>query len=159
MSYKEIYSAKLRDPRWQKKRLEVFERAGWACQNCYDKEETLQVHHLVYSKGEPWDAPDNTLECLCETCHDWRERFNERWGRSAVKTIICRFFEEHFLRVFTTKNQNAIGYKSVGELLDDGRRLHNVYLHEFWTERGELEKSPLYRKPPPPIESDLGKWI
>src|SRR6478752_2928960 len=62
------YSEKLRHPKWQKKRLEVLQRANWTCEACGDNEENLQVHHLIYSKGEPWDAPNNTLECLCETC-------------------------------------------------------------------------------------------
>lgn len=66
------YSEKLKDPRWQKKRLQVLESAGWACQSCFDKEETLHVHHLRYH-GEPWDAPNNELECLCATCHNFRE--------------------------------------------------------------------------------------
>ena len=65
----------------------VFDRAGWACECCDCKERTLHVHHLVYSPGEPWDAPDKTLECLCEDCHGWRTRFDIRLGeRCCVST-------------------------------------------------------------------------
>lgn len=87
------YSEKLRDPRWQKKRLAILERENWTCQCCDNKEEELQVHHLIYSKGEPWDAPNETLECLCRTCHEWREGFNEfGWGRTLAPTRLCFTF-------------------------------------------------------------------
>lgn len=64
------YSEKLRDPRWQKKRLEILERDGWACQMCYDDTTCLHVHHKRYIKGrEPWDCCDSMLVALCENCH------------------------------------------------------------------------------------------
>jgi hypothetical protein len=86
------YSDKLKDPRWQKKRLAVLERAGWKCQVCDNDKDTLHVHHLAY-KGEPWDAPDELLECLCESCHNWREDFNTFCGaRSEAPTKLCYAF-------------------------------------------------------------------
>lgn len=64
------YSLKLRDPRWQKKRLEILERDNWQCQICSDEESNLQVHHRAYDKGiEPWDHLDDALVTLCEGCH------------------------------------------------------------------------------------------
>ena len=84
-----LYSEKLLDPRWQRKRLGVLERADWKCECCGDSEETLHVHHLIYS-GEPWDAPLENLECLCESCHTFREEFNEITGtRSRISTRLC----------------------------------------------------------------------
>ena len=62
------YSEKLKDPRWQKKRLEILERDAWECTNCGDKDKTLHVHHKAYNKN-PWDAKDDDLETLCEDCH------------------------------------------------------------------------------------------
>ncbi len=65
------YSDKLRDPRWQRKRLEIFERDGWKCQFCGDEKSTLVVHHKLYIPGrEPWDYPNNHLVTLCENCHE-----------------------------------------------------------------------------------------
>lgn len=65
------YAAKLKDPRWQKKRLEVLQRADWACEVCGDKESTLHVHHKRYFKGrEPWEYDDDQLAVLCESCHE-----------------------------------------------------------------------------------------
>ena len=64
------YMKKLRDPRWQKRRLEVMENAGWACEWCSATKRNLQVHHAYYaprSEGlDPWDYPAGSLFCLCE---------------------------------------------------------------------------------------------
>ncbi len=65
------YSEKLRDPRWQRKRLEVMQRDDFACQKCGAKDKTLNVHHMIYRKGaEPWEYPLNLLLTLCEPCHE-----------------------------------------------------------------------------------------
>ena len=64
------YSEKLKDPRWQKKRLEIFERDNWACFDCGDETATLHVHHLEYIKEKnPWDYNNEFLITLCENCH------------------------------------------------------------------------------------------
>ena len=71
IKYKEEYAAKLKDPRWQKKRLTIFERDDWTCQNCFDTESTLAVHHRIYLPNiEPWDYPDELLITYCEDCHE-----------------------------------------------------------------------------------------
>lgn len=71
MSEKKSYSEKLRDPRWQKKRLEILSRDEWTCQFCGDKESTLNVHHLIYEQNKnPWEYQDYFLITLCEGCHE-----------------------------------------------------------------------------------------
>lgn len=61
---------KYKDPRWQKKRLEVLDSAEWVCQSCYGDSETLHVHHKKYFKNrDPWDYDLDQLMSLCETCH------------------------------------------------------------------------------------------
>jgi hypothetical protein len=67
----EAYLAKLRDPRWQKKRLEILNRDGWMCQICGREDITLHVHHRRYIHGrEPWDIDNDSLVTLCEECHE-----------------------------------------------------------------------------------------
>ena len=69
------YSSKLRDARWQRKRLEVMERDKWTCRSCGASGEgvTLNVHHAYYESGkDPWDYPDDTLVTWCEDCHKER---------------------------------------------------------------------------------------
>lgn len=64
------YSEKLKDPRWQKKRLFILERDEWVCQCCYNDEITLHVHHMKYMGENPWECDDKFLITLCEHCHE-----------------------------------------------------------------------------------------
>jgi hypothetical protein len=65
------YALKLKDPRWQRKRLEIFNRDGFACRFCGNKESTLHVHHLQYQWGkDPWDYESGHLLTLCADCHE-----------------------------------------------------------------------------------------
>ena len=65
------YWEKLKDPRWQEKRLRVMEKANFHCECCGDNLNTLNVHHKEYLKGhEPWEYEDEQLLCLCEDCHE-----------------------------------------------------------------------------------------
>jgi hypothetical protein len=67
MSYADL----LRDPQWQRKRLEVMQAAGFACAECGDTTTTLNVHHTYYAKGrKPWEYELDELRCLCEPCHE-----------------------------------------------------------------------------------------
>jgi hypothetical protein len=72
MAKKQIssYAQKLKDPRWQKLRLEALESAGWRCKQCHDESSPLNVHHGFYQYGlEPWDYPIKSLHVYCESCH------------------------------------------------------------------------------------------
>lgn len=62
------YKDLLRDPRWQKRRLEIFQRDNWKCVQCDAAAYELQVHHEQYC-GLPWEAPDDCLKTLCVFCH------------------------------------------------------------------------------------------
>ena len=65
------YSEKLKDPRWQKKRLKILERDNWTCQICDSTDKTLHVHHKIYIAGyDPWEYDDDTLITYCEDCHE-----------------------------------------------------------------------------------------
>ena len=63
------YSQKLKDPRWQKKRLEILNRDEFTCQICKDTKTELHVHHVEY-KGEPWQQDNDKLVTLCKHCHE-----------------------------------------------------------------------------------------
>jgi hypothetical protein len=70
MSYADL----LNDRRWQKKRLEVLDAAGWLCENCgsADNSEQLHVHHKRYVRGrKPWEYDAGDLQALCEKCHKY----------------------------------------------------------------------------------------
>lgn len=70
-SGKEWYREQLKDPRWQKKRLEVFMRDNFSCVKCKDETTELHVDHLYYVKGaSPWEVPMDALQALCRPCHE-----------------------------------------------------------------------------------------
>jgi hypothetical protein len=67
------YFEKLKDPRWQRKRLDILNRSNFSCEDCHDKTSTLHVHHCIYHKGaEPWEYQDDELRALCAPCHELR---------------------------------------------------------------------------------------
>lgn len=89
------YFAKLRDPRWQKRKTQILELAGWKCEDCGDKEETLNVHHCHYLQGkEPWEHPDNLLMSLCETCHPIRQEIERTIHINVASVLRDKTLEE-----------------------------------------------------------------
>lgn len=88
------YSDKFLDPRWQKKRLEILDLRGWACEICCNKEETLHVHHSIYfSNLEPWEYETTHLRVLCGTCHteEHDEEENNLYGAIDWLRAECGF--------------------------------------------------------------------
>ena len=76
---KTSYSELLKDPRWQKKRLEILERDGWRCGWCDSSTKTLHVHHKAYKPGcKPWEYENDWLMAVCEDCHqfEYEDRSN-----------------------------------------------------------------------------------
>lgn len=70
MTDKQFWAA-YKDPRWQKRRLEILSRADWRCEACEETTKQLHVHHRHYVRGrKPWEYKDNELDALCETCHE-----------------------------------------------------------------------------------------
>lgn len=63
------YADKLKDPRWQRIRLRVFERDGWRCTKCGREDLELHTHHSEYLGPDPWDTPLDRLTTLCDECH------------------------------------------------------------------------------------------
>lgn len=65
------YSVQLKSPKWQKKRLEIFERDNFKCRCCKEKEKTLHVHHLYYLPNTMlWEYDLEGMVTVCENCHE-----------------------------------------------------------------------------------------
>ena len=91
------YSEKLKDPRWQKKRLEIMERDEFYCHNCGNHEMTLHVHHIAYSDGEPWDIENELLITLCELCHENETIEIKNSAKELISTLKSKgFMAWHF---------------------------------------------------------------
>lgn len=87
------YQDKLKDPRWQKKRLEILERDEWTCQRCYSQKDTLNVHHRKYLPNkDPWECPNELLITLCQSCHE-----HEKEARPHYERLLLEILREHFL--------------------------------------------------------------
>jgi len=103
------YYEKLKDPRWQKKRLEVFQRDDFCCQLCFSDENTLTVHHRYYDKDlEPWEYPLEALVTLCQDCHriEYEDQFE------VDKRLVRAFRETGFLNCDIEQISNGlINYK------------------------------------------------
>lgn len=76
------YQEQLRDPRWQKKRLKIFERDAWQCTRCSEGQYELHVHHANgYRNGlAPWEYDDSELKTLCCHCHKAHHIFEKYPG-------------------------------------------------------------------------------
>jgi hypothetical protein len=81
-----MYKEKLLDPRWQKKRLQVFNRDNFTCQCCLDKTRTLHVHHKSYQEN-PWDVDHNELITYCDECHLIIEATKKTYDFDKVKVV------------------------------------------------------------------------
>lgn len=83
---KTAYGEKLKDPRWQKLRLEVMSSNEFHCEICGDGEATLHVHHKEYFKGrEPWEYEAGQLAVICESCHE------NQHSKDDFLKLICSF--------------------------------------------------------------------
>lgn len=79
------YREYFKDPRWQKKRLEILNRDEFMCQRCYGTETELHIHHRLYKQNKkPWEYDNDLLLTLCKDCHA-----NEK----TMKTSICALSE------------------------------------------------------------------
>jgi hypothetical protein len=111
------YRDQLRDPRWQKKRLEALEASGWECSNCGDETKMLHVHHKRYVKGRmAWEYDLEELAVLCEPCHE-----QEHEDRALLDRVIAEA-SPGMLEVIIGL---AAGY------LDSGVDLHDLGLGEM----------------------------
>jgi len=79
MANHKSYYELLKDPRWQRKRLEVMQRDEFRCAECGNHVKTLNVHHIRYRRGKkPWEYDDGDLVTLCEDCHKQQTKLRER---------------------------------------------------------------------------------
>lgn len=83
------YAEKLKDPRWQRKRLEIMQRDDFTCQCCQDAEKHLNVHHLYYSGSNPWESKSDALVTVCQDCHTMLEE-----QKKDLYSLINRLLEQ-----------------------------------------------------------------
>lgn len=100
------YSEKLKNPSWQKKRLQILERDEFTCLICGDTETELHIHHKEYIKGhEPWDYEDTNFVTACKHCHELLGILN-KLGISLCRSLKIKGELYWICFLFTDKNND-----------------------------------------------------
>ena len=123
---KSEYAEKFKDVRWQKKRLEIFDRDGWRCVKCGDDENTLHVHHRYYDWGKyPWMYENDSLVTLCAECHEGESELMKSAEVRLERAIRMNFLgadadmiAEGFWNIDKPKNANVFAIAFMRALLD-----------------------------------------
>ena len=104
---KQEYYKLLKDPRWQKKRLEVMERDHFGCVNCGDNESTLNIHHLIYFPNKkPWEYRKDLLITLCEECHNEEKEYRKESIKALEEAVAsCHFLAEDIFLIGLSLNE------------------------------------------------------
>lgn len=103
------YAEKLKDPRWQRKRLDILNRDDFTCRCCSDKTEELHVHHIKYNSN-PWEADDEDLITVCKKCHTEIEKAK----------LIFKGAESRFMNEYNPRN-----------FIETARIVRTIYEHQF----------------------------
>jgi len=127
------YAEKLKDPRWQKKRLEILNRDNFKCsiESCGETTKTLHVHHLDYlSDTEPWDYPNEYLMTICESCHQHI-------------TEVRHIYEDRLRRAMRLKLIDSFSQCCAADYFEQCKNLSNVIflLWELLEEQDEVENT------------------
>jgi hypothetical protein len=104
---REAYLEQLKDPQWQRKRLEIFQLDKWTCQRCCRTDKTLNVHHMCYRPNtRPWDYESEVFLTLCTDCHE-------------AETLSSRAAQQEIWRVLHEIPWTSEMLEMLGSMLDD----------------------------------------
>ncbi len=118
------YSELLKDPRWQRKRLEIMQRDEFTCVMCDDKEHTLNVHHDEYIRGNmPWEYENSKLRTLCEDCHYLVT--NSEHGIEPLHKVLYKYKNENDSTIYILAWPDEI---DIFEKTKEGKVNHIIYL-------------------------------
>ncbi|HQV53958.1 MAG TPA: hypothetical protein PLX17_00505 [Chitinophagaceae bacterium] len=134
------YVEKLKDPRWQKKRLEILSRDNFTCTNggCFDKTSTLHVHHLDYISGnDPWDYPNEYFMTVCESCHDEINKERPVYEKEIIKQLRLKlkdtFIQSCAVQLFTSLTEEELHdlIYMLWEIKDFKKEIYNAVLNAY----------------------------
>jgi len=150
---KSNYATKLKDPRWQKKRLEILVRDKWTCQLCGDTESTLMVHHRRYIPGcDPWDCPNEFLITLCEECHTNESDLRAEEEKALLDIMREKFWASDVNDLACAINEMKIYYASevtmsaITWLLRTPEQLYSLVSHYMNAKHSELKNTICFKE-------------
>jgi len=140
---KKSYSDLLLDPRWQRKRLEVYQRDKFKCQVCGSDQNTLSVHHRKYKWGlKPWEYPNHMLVTLCLECHKREQNPNPKNIESIIESLRSVPLTSQELTWFESILYAGIMAGDVGGIIstamDAAHCVVKAIKKENWEERTDL---------------------
>jgi formate-dependent nitrite reductase cytochrome c552 subunit len=145
------YLEKLKDPRWQKKRLEVFERDNFTCTVCGNSKSTLHVHHIFYRSSNPWESDIDDLLSMCEGCHKEEEDSLKKELSELNNQLRKRGFMSTQLQIFNSFVSNILYNKLSPQELSyflwnysqniDFNKEYNEFTIRYKKELEDFEKS------------------
>jgi len=128
------YSEKLKDPRWQKKRLEILDRDKWTCKICGETEITLHVHHIFYlPKIEPWDVPSGFLLTVCEDCH-FNKNDEEYHPMDSLVEQVDVFLSTFWRCGYSPDDLKMIGLQINDNIVPDDKILSALFIEAHFIE-------------------------
>lgn len=148
---KNNYDQELKNPRWQKRRLEKMQQAGWKCEICGDDKEELNVHHPEYNGRQAWEYTLSDLECLCKTCHSIThmdpDKVKAHAKRLCVNYKTIRFIERPLRLVPNTIPSwcDEAGILALLKLQYDVRREYRAFEQSIKDRRDSIWKSIIER--------------
>lgn len=129
------YAQQLKDPRWQRRRLERLNKAEFRCELCFSETTELHVHHSEYFKGRmAWEYEDHELEVLCKDCHVSHHQLEESIKRATVDGHFNGHFLAGVVAGFLEANFDLDGTHSIleSDAYADARHLgHIAYLYFY----------------------------
>lgn len=132
------YAQQLKDPRWQRRRLERLSKADFRCELCCSNTTELHVHHPEYFKGRmAWEYEDNELEVLCKDCHGSHHKLEEAIKRATVEGNFSGHFLTGLVAGFLEANYDLDGVHEILESDDyaDARHLGHIANLYFYASR------------------------
>lgn len=113
------YAQQIKDPRWQRKRLEVLELHNFQCQKCRSKDEELHVHHPFYKRWAMiWEYDKKELECLCHKCHKDGHEIDEQIKKELAICINKPLILAYIMGLNASNVKKAVPNKSLKDAVD-----------------------------------------
>lgn len=88
------YKDQLKDPRWQRKRLEIMQRDGFRCLVCDSGKLELNVHHLYYLPNTMiWEYDNEGLVTVCKDHHNQLHKDLPKLAGIIAFKILCKKYD------------------------------------------------------------------
>ena len=139
MAFKTKYSESLKNPLWQRKRLEIMQRDDFKCMYCLRRDAPLTVHHKYYEKDKKaWEYPDDCYVTLCEQHHImFHKEFEQRmYNQNDQSYLMGRIWNINYTDMFLLYgwidqiifHERQKGFKKIIESIKPLMHYHSEHL-------------------------------